>query len=274
MPLIQVAAFVLALGTNLPAEIAVAADAKKAKSASRPGFPAEYSLGRPLLRDKPDALLAGDDWQGMTDTSDLKDYRIYINKWNSGASGRAADASTVDVPSTPGAKRAEIVDDPTFGKAVRLWQTDHSDGDSQAVFLQRRWPGVSKCWVRILIKYQKGFTTGGPGGSANSWKLIVGPESRSMTWTNTTQMLFQGTANDVLKKAPQNTLEADWHRLFGFEETGGSDVPTDLCNHLEMGINRNKPLHKGRVQWWMWGPWEVVDGNVIPDPYGIEHMIK
>jgi hypothetical protein len=78
----------------------------------------------------------------------------------------------------------------------------------------------------------------------------------------------------VLKKPPRKTIEADWHHFYGFEETGGSDVPMDFCNHLEMGINHNKRLHDGEVQWWMWGPWEVIDGNVIPDPYGIEHMIK
>jgi hypothetical protein len=96
---------------------------QEAKLTNRAAFPEEYSLNRPLLRNNPRALLAGDDWQGMLRTTDLKDCRIYINKWNRGTSGRAADASTVDVPHTPGAKRAEIAEDPTFGRAVQLWPT-------------------------------------------------------------------------------------------------------------------------------------------------------
>ena len=43
---------------------------------------------------------------------------------------------------------------------------------------------------------------------------------------------------------------------------------------IQLGINRNKPMFAGQSQYWFWGPWEVIDGNVLSDPYGIESQIR
>ena len=45
-------------------------------------------------------------------------------------------------------------------------------------------------------------------------------------------------------------------------------------DRIQLGVNRNKPMFAAKVQWWMWGPWEVIDGSVLPDPYGIANQIR
>lgn len=280
----------------------------------------EYRLNRPLLQSKPNALLAGEDWQGMTQTSQLNGYGFRINPFAVNTSGKNADASKVNVPYTPGAKRAEIVSDPTFGYTARLWQTDTSDGDSNTVEFGRSWAGVDSAWLRVLVKFQKGFTTAGPGTGANAWKMIFGPDERSWVWTNTSQMQMniyvtygtqQGLPNDdgqgfaysqssewsseewweyivfservssshyrkrfwtraltVNGQIVSKPSNATWHRRWGIQQVNAS-VPTGTCNHVQLGVNRNKAMYQGDVQWWKWGPWEVIDASLIPDPYGL-----
>ena len=57
-------------------------------------------------------------------------------------------------------------------------------------------------------------------------------------------------------------------------ETTGATVPANDSTKLQLGKNRNTVMSLNPQQWWRWGPFEVLDGDVIADPYGIESQIK
>jgi hypothetical protein len=281
------------------------------------------------LANNPGALIAGEDWQSMSHTSDLNGYGFFINKYAPNTAGQYADASTVDVPNDAplGAKRAEIVPDPVFSYTPKLWHTDASDGNEHTVYLIRDFPEMGSAWYRVLIKYENGFTTAGPGGGANSWKVYFGARQRHMEISNTddymrsfdnhggTSIALPGspnpgassvgsvqtewsneqwyefisfeevlspshyrfrmwirkvTENDQLLPEPQIvTWPGGTPFKFGAEVTDGSVPLTVTGKQIQLGINRNKRTFDGEANWWRWGPWEVIDADVIPDPYGL-----
>jgi hypothetical protein len=290
-------------------------------------FPQEYSLSRPLLANNPGALIIGNDWQGMTQTSDINSYGFFTIDKNSG-SEVPVYAATVDVVNGPlGAKRAEIVQDPVFGSVVRAWHTDHSDGISQDVKSHFDLPEMGSAWYRVLIKYENGFTTAGPGGGANSWKVYFGARQRHMEMSNTDDYMRSfdkhgGTSQDLPgSPAPGSASvgeiqtewsDEQWYEFISFEEvlspshyrfriwirkvtendallstpqivtwSSGSPfkfgaevldgtVPLTVTGRdIQLGINRNKRTYDGVANWWQWGPWEVIDAEVVPDPYGL-----
>ncbi len=66
---------------------------------------------------------------------------------------------------------------------------------------------------------------------------------------------------------------APWFNRWGLESTGAT-VPLGEQDRIKLGINRNQPMFAGQLQHFFWGPWEVIDGSVLPDPYGIEGQIR
>src|SRR5688572_28660108 len=77
----------------------------------------------------------------------------------------------------------------------------------------------------------------------------------------------QLTFNNVINRA------APWTAKVGWVLTTTNVLPAG-ADGLQMGINRNKELFPGEAQWFKWGPWEVIDGNIIPDPYGLANDMK
>lgn len=49
---------------------------------------------------------------------------------------------------------------------------------------------------------------------------------------------------------------------------GLSSDPTGISNNIKLGINRNCYIGSGEADFWEIGPVEVLDGDVIADPYG------
>ena len=101
------------------------------------------------------------------------------------------------------------------------------------------------------------------------WEFIVYEERVSSTHYRVRRWRRQLTTNGVITGP---TSSARWARLFGSEVTGAS-VPANDSNTIRLGINRNRFMFPGKQQHWFWGPWEVIDGDVVADPYGIASQI-
>ena len=102
------------------------------------------------------------------------------------------------------------------------------------------------------------------------WEFIVYEERVSSTHYRVRYWRRELTANGVIT-GPTST--ATWDRLYGMETTNGT-VPAGDSDQIQLGINRNKPMFAGTEQYWFWGPWEVLNGDVVADPYGIESQIR
>jgi len=294
-------------------------------------FPQQYSVTRPLLANNPGALINGEDWQRFGSTADLVGTGFHM-----GSGPTAHDAASTPVVNGPaGARRAEIVTDPVFGRAVRVWATDGSDGWEHTVRYSRVGGGYEKVWYRVLMKFENGFTDGNCVGSYtggrshklifggyqrhiqtidDQWNIMAGPDS---PWPGKTETLLPGSpahggkwlygyedggpvysdeewyefiafeerlsathyrirswlrrvsTNDVIENSPVQVVRRNGDAAkFGLEITASS-IPAGGSGGLQMGINRNCPLTGGDTLWWMWGPYEVIDASLVPDPYGL-----
>ena len=102
------------------------------------------------------------------------------------------------------------------------------------------------------------------------WEFIIYEERLSSTVYRKRIWMRELTSNDVIIGPPSS---ASWLRTFGMVSSG-SVVPTGEQGRIQLGINRNKPMFAGQLQHFFWGPWEVIDGSMLPDPYGIENQIR
>ena len=102
------------------------------------------------------------------------------------------------------------------------------------------------------------------------WEFIVYEERLSPTHYRKRVWRRELTTNGVIT-GPASS--ATWDNQWGMEVTDGT-VPAGINDRIQLGINRNKPMFEGESQYWYWGPWEVIDGSVLPDPYGIENQIR
>jgi len=140
------------VGSAATPEAAAAPAAEQVFRASA-RLPEAYRLDRPLLAGTPGALVHGRDWQGL-ETLEGEGFRI-------GSSGR--DAASVPVAGgPPGARRAELVDDPVFGRTPRVWFVDAThgragQGNPWDTRYRRTFPGVERAWYRALYRFSPDF---------------------------------------------------------------------------------------------------------------------
>ena len=288
-------------------------------------IPLEYRLDRPQLVNNPGALVSGEDWQSLQTDQDL-----YALGFFSHIGG--------DITRTRQAVLEKT--DPTFGTVVKCYNTDAlattflpnaTDHGMISVLGARSFTPVDRGWIRVLVKYQSGFTTVGPTAGANAWKMIFVGDERPITFSNTYDYIYGanhggwpgtgsllpnidsnggGNANPAQGNTEWTDEEwweyiifmerlssshyrirywrreltsngvvtgpassATWDHRWGFEVTGGS-IPSGIVSDIQLGITRNKPMNVGQFQHWFWGPWEVIDASVLPDPYGIENQIR
>ena len=100
------------------------------------------------------------------------------------------------------------------------------------------------------------------------WEFIVYEERVSSTHYRNRVWRRELTANDVITGPSSSAVWDDPGGEFGEETTNGT-VPAGESSNIQLGINRNVSMFLGTSQHWFWGPWEVLDGSVVADPYGI-----
>ncbi len=101
------------------------------------------------------------------------------------------------------------------------------------------------------------------------WEYIVYEERVSSTHFRLRWWRRPLTANKVIISLPS---AATWEWRFG-KETTSATVSAGDSHHIRLGVNRNKKTFVDVILEWRWGPWEVIDGDVLPDPYGIAEQI-
>ncbi len=102
------------------------------------------------------------------------------------------------------------------------------------------------------------------------WEFIVYDERVSPMHHRKRIWMRELTSGGSIVSLPS---AASWLRTFGFEAVDAT-VPAGFNGRIQLGINRNKPMFAGQSQHFFWGPGEVIDGSVLPDPYGIESQIR
>jgi len=173
-------------------------------------FPQQYSISRPQLANNPGALLHGQDWQNFSGTADLVGAGFHM-----GSGPSAHDAASTPVVNGPqGARRAEIISDPVFGQAVRVWATDGSDGWEHTVRYGAGTGSANRAWYRVLMKFENGFTDGSCTSSytgGESHKLIFGGYQRHIQTINDQWNVMGGPDSPWAGKSESNLPGSPLH---------------------------------------------------------------
>ena len=143
----------------------------------------------------------------------------------------------------------------------------------------RHWEAVGAAGLVEYFEEYSGSFGFLPGSDANNgvvgptmwtdeewWEFIVYEERLSSTEYRKRQWRRELTLNDVIT-GPSSS--ATWFSKYGGLSTGATVPTSDQATKIELGINRNDAMGSGNQQHWFWGPWEILDGDVIADPYGI-----
>ena len=102
------------------------------------------------------------------------------------------------------------------------------------------------------------------------WEFIVYDERVSPTHHRKRIWIRELTSGGSIVSLPS---AASWLRTFGMESVNAT-VPAAFNGRIKLWINRNNAMFAGDLQHFFWGPWEVIDGSVLPDPYGFESQIR
>ncbi len=269
-------------------------------------FPEDYSLTRSLLTANPTALVTGEDWQDITSNQDIWDKNIFHH-----VSGEALEdtLSCIHEPSDPTFTNT-VKCFQRDGSALKPWTVSGTRVHTGINKAWYRWTmkfengfsnsaGGNNCWKvffgehRIIeacgTAYQDLFPHGYGGSEAKlpnsettqgnivneytdeQWYEWIGYQERvSSTHYRARVWRRKLTTADVID-GPASS--ATWANRWGWETTGAT-VPANDMAKIQPGVNRNGPMGAGDEQHWFWGPLEVLDGDVITDPYGIESQIK
>lgn len=115
-------------------------------------------------------------------------------------------------------------------------------------------------WAVVTTEYTSG----------QWWEFIIYAERLSASHYRGRRWMREMTVNDVIVNHPALAI---WERTIGWESVNAS-VPAGDNKKLKLGINKNLVMLPGQRQHFFWGPWEVIDGSVLPDPYLIESQIR